>query len=233
MPTIALAQLRSFPGDPRANLNHHLGFCEQAAAAGASAIFFPELSLTGYEPALAETLATPLENPFFQPLKDAAQTLNLIIAPGWPLRTESGIKIAMLLFFPDGTLRPYAKQRLHADEEPFFIPGNSQELINIGAKTLAPAICYESLQPEHAATAHKLGAGFYLASVAKSANGLAKARAHYPAVAKTFGMTVAMVNTIGPADNFTALGGTAVWNNTGELVAVLPPDEEGLLLVEV
>src|SRR5688572_10593190 len=100
----------------------------------------------------------------------------------------NGIHISMIIFQPNQKTEIYSKQNLHEDELPFFVPGKNDLMLNIRDKKIAPAICYESLLPEHAATAAKNGANVYLASVAKSANGITKAYNHYPQVANTYSM---------------------------------------------
>jgi len=84
----------------------------------------------------------------------------------------------------------------------------------------------------HAHHAHSLGAKVYLASVAKSLQGIDKAMVHYQAIAKQYGMPVLMVNCVGFCDNFESVGSSAYWNVKGELVACLD-GEEGVLVVEV
>ena len=46
--TLALAQINTRLGEVAANLQKHLALAEQAHAAGADLLVFPELSLTGY-----------------------------------------------------------------------------------------------------------------------------------------------------------------------------------------
>jgi predicted amidohydrolase len=47
---IGAAQLRPVAGDVASNLAKHLELIDVAAALGADLVYFPELSLTGYEP---------------------------------------------------------------------------------------------------------------------------------------------------------------------------------------
>ena len=54
---ICAAQVRPVKGDIAKNIVHHREFIDLAIAAGAGSIFFPELSLTGYEPELVKELA--------------------------------------------------------------------------------------------------------------------------------------------------------------------------------
>ena len=55
---ICIAQTAPIKGNVSANIEAHLNFIELALTLNAEAIFFPELSLTSYEPKLAKELAT-------------------------------------------------------------------------------------------------------------------------------------------------------------------------------
>lgn len=138
----------------------------------------------------------------------------------------------MVIFQPKKDLSFYSKQLLHPDELPFFVPRKEQTTISIDGKLLVPAICYESLQPEHAREAAALGADVYVASVAKSANGVIRANAHYPAMAKAHGMFVLMANCVGKADNFIGAGQSAVWNQEGKLLLQANATQEALLILD-
>ena len=163
----------------------------------------------------------------FQNLSDRHR---IVIAVGAPIYNNSGIQIGMLIFQPGRPRVLYAKQMLHEDEMAFFTPGNRQILIESGGHQIAPAICYESTFMSHAEEAVKLGAQVYLASVAKSEEGVRRSAQHYAEVAKRFAIPVLMVNSIGLNDNFVNAGQTAVWNIKGVLIDQLPTDQEGLLV---
>ena len=75
-----------------------------------------------------------------------------------------------------------------------------------------------------------MGAGIYLASAAKPAAAMAKAVAHYPAIALKYNMHVLMANCVGPSDNFTSVGQSAVWNNRGELLAQMDSESAGAVI---
>jgi predicted amidohydrolase len=138
----------------------------------------------------------------------------------------------MIVFRPDAARVVYSKQHLHADELPYFVAGDGQVTLAAGKEVVAPAICYESLQDEHSAQAVALGATLYVASVAKSANGVAKAEAHYPSVARRHSIPVLMANCVGACDDFEAAGGSAVWSAGGERLAALSGTEEGVLVFD-
>lgn len=55
---ICAAQTRPFKGDIQKNIDTHKKLINLAVSNGADLIFFPELSLTGYEPKLSKELAT-------------------------------------------------------------------------------------------------------------------------------------------------------------------------------
>lgn len=56
-PVFAAAQCAFRAGDISANLRLHMEFMQHAREQGVGLLLFPELSLTGYEPILAEALA--------------------------------------------------------------------------------------------------------------------------------------------------------------------------------
>jgi predicted amidohydrolase len=138
----------------------------------------------------------------------------------------------MVWFIPNAPRQTYAKQQLHTDELPFFVQGNKQLVLKTATHTLAPAICYESLQQNHADNAANLGADVYLASVAKPAGGMAKAIVHYPTIARKHSMYVLMANCVGTCDNFVSVGQSAVWNDRGELLVQMNSESEGMVIVD-
>lgn len=230
---IALAQTKSVKGDIQANIENHIRFIHQALKEKAEAIFFPELSLTGYEPDLAETLATTPEDIRLAVFQEMSNANSITIGVGMPIRTNKGIEITMLIFQPNQPLLSYAKQQLHADELPYFVEGNQYVLLWPDTMKVVPAICYESLQMNHAQNAHALGAKVYLASVAKSQKGIDKVYAHYPTIARQYQMPVLMVNCVGYCDNFESVGSSGYWNANGNLVAALDGVSEGVLVVDL
>lgn len=230
---ICLAQTKAIKGDIQANIANHLCLINQALAHQADAIFFPELSLTGYEPELAESLATTVHDARFEVFQEMSDTHTITIGAGLPVRTEKGIQITMLIFQPHQAIQAYAKQQLHTDELPYFVAGNNQIILWPDTLKMAPAICYESLQTSHVQNACALGAKVYQASVAKSKKGLDKAYAHYPIIAQQYQMPILMVNCVGYCDNFESAGGSAIWNSKGELIATLDGGSEGVLVVDL
>lgn len=215
-----------------ANVSAHEGWVKRAATHGADMVFFPELSLLGYEPKHAARYALRSDDARLDVFQMLSHALRVTIGVGAPTVGHGGVRISMLVFRPEAARLVYSKQYLHADELPYFIAGDGQITLAGRDAVVAPAICYESLLAEHCEAAVELGATVYVASVAKTANGIAKADAHYPSIARNHSLPVLMANCVGLCDDFEAAGGSAVWNAKGELLARLPSTGEGALLFD-
>jgi predicted amidohydrolase len=229
---ICIAQTIPIKGNVSANIEAHIRFIELALTSNAEAIFFPELSLTGYEPELAKKLATNQNDNRLDIFQETSDKNKIVIGLGLPTATESKILISMIIFEPNKPRQTYSKQQLHSDEFPYFENGIGQVIIKTNDKNIAPAICYESLQQKHSENAFKLGADVYLASVAKPANGVNKAFDLYPKIAKQYAMPVLMSNCVGFCDNFLSVGQSAVWTKEGELVGQMDNKSEGILIFD-
>ncbi len=229
---ISIAQTKPIKGDISSNIVAHKKLINLAISYQADMIFFPELSITGYEPELAKELATNQEDERFNDFQQISNRKNIIIGIGMPTKSIEGILISMIIFQPNQARQTYSKQQLHADEIPFFVNGDKQTILTFDETKIAIGVCYESLQTDHAIKVNELGATIYIASVAKSKNGINKAQIHYPIIAKRFSMPVLMTNCVGYCDNFESIGNSSVWNNKGELVSQLNDTDEGMLIFD-
>jgi predicted amidohydrolase len=229
---ICIAQTEPIKGNVSANIEAHKKFIELALTLQANAIFFPELSLTGYEPELATKLAIQLNDIRLNIFQQISNEHQIIIGIGLPTSNNFQIHISMMIFEPNKARQVYSKQYLHSDELPYFKQGMEQVVIKTDHCTMVPAICFESLLPTHAENAFKLGADIYLASVAKPENGVVKAFKHYPAIAKQYSMAVLMSNCVGFCDNFLSDGRSSVWSKKGKLVGQLDRKTEGVLMFD-
>ena len=126
----------------------------------------------------------------------------------------------------------YAKQYLHADEEPFFVPGKEQVFLSLDDNKIALAICYELTVPEHSVNAYSHRANIYLASVAKTGAGMEKAIEILSGIACTYSMTALLVNSVGLCEDGVCGGESTVINDKGEVVDALGEDEEEMLIFD-
>ncbi len=228
---ICIAQVKPVPGDIRQNIQIHKKYADLAVSFGADAIFFPELSLTGYEPTLARELALNLEDKRLAVFQKVGDANHITIGIGAPTRHRNGICISMIIFQPNQKRRLYSKQYLHQDEELYFISGNKSPLLVIGDQKIALGICYEISIPAHCKAAYENGANIYLASVAKSQAGIDTAVQRLSQIADQYSMSVLMANCIGMADGQECAGKSSAWNDRGILLAQLDESREGILML--
>jgi len=227
-----LIQIKSVKGDIARNIIHHANWIDKAAIYEPDLIVFPELSLTGYEPSLAKDLATTPADCRLEVFQDLSKKYKTTIAVGLPLKAALGVQIGMVFFQPDKEPISYAKQILHSDESPFFVPGINQIILQIDNIKIAPAICFESLLESHLNYCLSLKAQVYLASVCKNEKGMAKANNHFTHVAQEHKIPILTVNSIGQSDNFMSAGQSSIWDSKGALLEQLDSNEEGVLCFE-
>ena len=227
---ICIAQTKSEKGKVQENIQNHLRIVERAIKSNADLIIFPELSITNYEPDLAKELSTDIENNIFNPFQELSDNNEITIGIGMPTNSTRGINISMLIFQSNKKRLVYSKQMLHSDELPYFVCGNDQIILNIKGKNIAIGICYETLQREHFLNTNKKGADIYIASVAKSKDGIEKAYKYFPKIAREFNTPILMANCVGYCDNFKSIGKSAVWNKNGELIEQLDSENQGILI---
>lgn len=229
---ICLAQTRPIKGDVEANIKNHLALTGLAVSNSADIIIFPELSITGYEPTLAKGLATTPDDSRFDLFQKISDEKNILIGIGTPLKKDEDITISLVLFAPNEKRKTYSKQFLHPDEDPFFVAGE-KAIGLLGENTnIALAICYELSVAAHAENAFNSGAKIYLASVAKTAEGMNKAHDRLACIAKQYSATVLVVNCIGLCDGAVCGGRSAIWNEKGDLTGQLDDDQEGILFMD-
>lgn len=229
---ICLAQSQYFAGDIRKNYDHHRSLTLKAIELDAAAIFFPELSLTGYEPDLIAKLSFEKSDMRLLPFQVLSNENRIMIGLGVPFKRKEGITISMAIFQPDKEMQVYDKKHLHADEIACFVSGNNLDAKYFGDGKTALAICYELSILEHAEKALSKGVKNYLASVAKFRDGVASGSKRLSEIASDYNVHTLMVNGVGEADGGLCTGNSAVWGSDGQLLAQLDDKTPGLLLFD-
>ena len=229
---ICVAQTKPFKGNIEKNIATHKELIRLAVSNGAEIIFFPELSITGYEPKLASELATRATDERFDEFQEISDKQNITIAIGVPTKTETGVCISLAIFQPGKKRETYSKKYLHSSEEPFFLSGVHFTGLLGAHNNIAPAICYELSVPQHAADAANQGAKIYMVSVVEDIEGVERAIKKLSATAATHSMTVLMANVIGPTGAYYGGGKSSVWNDKGELKGQLDTSHEGILVYD-
>lgn len=228
---VALAQIRPHAGAVEKNIQRHSEFISIASAHKADFIIFPELSLTGYEPKDVSELAMKVHNERLDVFKTLSEQYNITIGVGVPLQQDNGVTISLVLFIPMQASKVYSKHFLHVDEEPYFIPGPNTDL-HVAGKRIAIAICYELSVETHRTMAFADNPDLYIASVAKTRQGVAAAQEVLANTARKYGTITMMCNSIGFQDGDECSGTTSAWNYWGDLIGQLDAGHEGILFVD-
>ena len=95
---VCIAQTRPVKGNVSANITAHKKLIALAVTNGAEAIFFPELSITGYEPKLAKDLAVHKDDERLDEFQHLSDNNGITIGIGVPTISENGIQISMICF---------------------------------------------------------------------------------------------------------------------------------------
>lgn len=230
---IAVAQTKPFKGDIKRNKEAHLKLIKKAVKEGVDAIFFPELSITGYEPELAKLLATTQNNALFDVFQQISDKSSIVIGIGVPTPSKNGICISTVVFQPMKPRVTYSKQHLHISEMPYFVKGNTPLFITLKNQKIALAICYELSVSSHSKCAYANGTSIYVACTVNTFDGVTKDINHLAKIAKNYKLTVLMSNCVGQTGNYNCAGKSSVWNSSGKLVRQLNSINEGVLIYDV
>ena len=242
-PGIAVAQTCPRAGDVRANITDHIGFARAAAAAHARIIVFPELSLTGYELGVARQLAFSTDDLRLTPLIDVAADEHITIVAGAPVVLNERLHIGAFIIAPDRSPRLYTKHHLGAfsdaasrdgtvppPERTVFEPGSLDPAIPIGDDTAAIAICADVGHPAHPQRAARRGATIYLAGMFVIRSELNDDVQRLRSYAAQHRMLVAFANYACASGGLAAAGRSAIWDETGRLIAQLGDAECGVAI---
>ncbi|MBZ4043779.1 carbon-nitrogen hydrolase family protein [Flavobacterium hibisci] len=230
---ICAAQTIPIKGNIQQNIEKHKSLIEIAISNQADMIIFPELSLTGYEPGLADGLSiSDLEDESLNDFQIISDLNDIIIGVGIPFKTNKGISISMVIFQPNDKRQVYAKQYLHSGEEEYFTSGENILPLIKNEDKIAIAICYETSIPEHAEKAFKNGAHIYIASVLNSVESVDKDIKRISETAKKYNMYALMSNFAGESGGYECAGKTSIWNKQGALTGQLNSKDEGVIIID-
>jgi len=245
---MALAQINTRLGVVEANLEKHLSLAQQAHAAGADLLVFPELSLTGYVlQDLASTVAHRPEesDPVFRRLLQASRELDLVV--GFVDEDcRHRFYIASAYLSKERVVHVHHKVYLPTyglfDEGRFFAWGDSIRAFDTRFGRLGILICEDFW---HASPPYLLwldGADIFIFTSASPGRGLIEKpqleSAHWveqinQAYANLFTAFVAHSNRVGFEDGLNFWGASTVFDPNGELLAKGPDFEEALTIAEL
>jgi predicted amidohydrolase len=229
---IAIAQIEVIKGDIEKNLENHLKWIKEAIKNKADMVVFPELSVTGYEPDLAESLATNQNDTRLDKIQSLSNKNGITIGVGLPTKDDSDTFVSMIIFQPHKERITYSKQYLYPPEEPFFKAGKNPLVLNFETEVVSPAICYETSNKAHCEFAKRNNATVYVASVLSSINGIEAELKKLSDIAKNNNLITFMANYVGKSGGYECAGRSSVWDEKGKLIGQLGDKKEGLLIFD-
>ncbi len=231
--------------DKQANLDKYLAFIEQAAAAGARLLVFPEVSLQGYlkkrgapgEPEVIELTryyrqtAETVPGPTTELLARHAARHNMYIQVGMAEADRAGQVFynAAVLVGPEGVVGVFRK--LHdRGEWPVFCSGDEFPLLETRLGRLGMLVCYDMCFPESVRTYAVRGAVIASMSTAwplQDPNAPDPEADHYAYVYDTLTRAHAIhnqvffisSNQVGPTGRFNYYGHARIVSPTGRVLA--------------
>ena len=218
---LAVAQLSAVRADKDANLEKMAGAMAEAASAGARAILFPELSITGY--VLTEEVRAMAEmaaGPSLQRLGELARQHDMVTVCGWPEASDEGLVYdSAAVIERDGSLlNVYRKTHLWGKEADVFSAGDRLLAFDTSLGRIGVAICYDMEFPETARLLALDGARMVL-SLTATTDPFAPYQAVYTrARAMENSIYVATANTVGDLDGRHFFGESSIVGADGDVI---------------
>lgn len=214
-----VAQMSVIKGNIQQNLARHCQLIKAAAQEGVQLLLFPELSLTGYEPNLAQNLAIEVSDENLFPLQELANQYAMVLLVGAPNKTQHKPEIGLFIIRPHQAISCYSKLNLHASEELFFARGTQHQTLELNEQKFGLAICADIANSEHIEMLMKDNIAVYLAGVLISENGLSEDCKILENYVIKHNILVAMANFTGETGGWSCAGNSTIWNSTGEILA--------------
>lgn len=228
---IAAAQSSSAKGDIAWNVLRHAEFVIRAARHQAKVVVFPELSLTGYEPTVAAETAVDATDRSLFPLQELTDRLNMTIIAGCPVRSaEVRPCIGAFIIRPQLPVGVYRKRFLHPGEERHFMPSDDIVVCRCHGREIGIAICADISNPRHPADLRLQDATIYAAGVAMTPNGIGEAEAEMAGHARRHHFLAVMANYASETGGYPMAGKSAIWDESGSIVAQAESSGECLVL---
>ena len=229
---IGLVQIKSESGQIKQNIDHHLKVLRSLKAHTTDLVVFPELSISNYEPPIALDTAISPDDECLSVFQQYAQESNTAIAIGAPIKAPENPLIGVIVFIPDQRPTIIAKKYLHEDETPFFSPSSSGVVPLELVCRIGIAICYELSVSTHTEAVMQHNPSIYIASVAKTPEGVASSQITLTRIATEYHLPVLLVNSVGTCDGIRSGGGTMAIGPDGRLLAQLDNTSEGMLVFD-
>lgn len=228
----AAIQAEAAPGASTANIRTAARLTDQAAAAGANLVVFPEAFVTGYDDAAFQAPLPSLSDlSWLTPLQNIIDATGVTVVLNTALDHGDRRALTDLVLAPRRTpWAAYDKQHLYASERAVFTPGAHGTSLTVSGIDVALSVCYDANFPEHAAAAAADGATLYVNSGAYFPGGADRRDLHYAARALDNGIYVLFSGLVGAPSNF--IGGSAIFDPLGRRIAHVST-REGIAVADI
>ena len=236
---LALAQINTTVGDLDGNRDLILDRLEEAKAAGADLVLFPELAVTGYPP--EDLLLRP---GFLRAAEEslaaiARATHGIVALVGVP-HFDRDLFNACAICAAGEVKALYRKRFLPNygvfDEDRYFAPARDLLLLEHGGTLIGPTICEDMWQPGPPATDLALAGAQLLTNISASPFHVGRDREReemFATRARDNSCFVAFCNSVGGQDELIFDGHSLVLDEEGHVLARAPGFEEALLVVDI
>ncbi len=236
---LALSQIDPVVGDLEGNRELILTRIEEAKAAGADLVVFPELAVTGYppedlllRPGFVRAARASIE-------RIAAETRDIVALVGAPLLDDDLYNACAIC--AEGRVTGWAK-KWHLpnygvfDEKRYFASGDAPAMIDVAGTKVGITICEDMWVPGPPTTELALAGAEVVVNLSASPFHVGRAQereAIFSARARESGVRVALCNMVGGQDELIFDGHSLVIESDGSLLARAPGFEETLLVVDL
>lgn len=237
---IALAQCNTHVGDIPGNTQRVVHLVEQARAAQARVVIFPELVLTGYPP--EDLLLRPaLQSRIEVALQQVAlASEGIYVVVGYPSVHNGKLYNAAGVFLDGRCVTEYHKQCLPNyrvfDEKRYFEAGTQPAVFDLDGMPAALSICEDIWHTDPMRQAKAAGAAVMFnlnASPFHIGKQMERESMALACRALEGAMPVVYVNMVGGQDELVFDGGSCVVDRFGSVVARAPAFDENVMLVDV
>ncbi len=236
---LALAQINTTVGDLEGNRERILRGVEEAKAAQADLVLFPELAVTGYPPEdllLRPGFIRAAEESLRELARDARGITALVGFPHFDRDLFNACAVCT-----DGEVKAIYRKRFLPnygvfDEDRYFAPARDLLLLQHGETLIGPTICEDLWQPGPPATDLALAGAQLLTNISASPFHLCRDREReemFATRARDNACFIAFCNAVGGQDELIFDGHSLVLDEDGQVLARAPGFEETLLVVDV
>lgn len=244
---VAMGQISPVLGDVAANLERHLAFVREAAAASADVIVFPELGLTGYHTLdLTLQVARPLDHPDIRLLVDASREIDILFS--FVEETDNHLFFISAVYASGGAIahihrKVYLPTYGMFDERRYFAAGERFESFASVVGKAGVLICEDAWHLSSPYLLSVQGATTFFVPASSPWRNVMAAEDDFGShafwrqllqmYAQLLGVHIVFVNRVGYEDGVHFYGGSGVVSPDGEWLVQAASNEEALVYASV